>query len=91
MIFTQEITPQQTFYLFRMSNSHSRKRREIYPKLTIMLLQRRSTVFIVNCEYILYLFTPFSSVSTVSFEQLNVCCVRLYLFINVEITYCCKY
>ena len=91
MIFTQEITPQQTFYLFRMSNSHSRKRREIYPKLTIMLLQRRSTVFIVNCEYILYLFTPFSSVYTVSFEQLNVCWVRLYQFINVEITYCCKY
>ena len=91
MIFTQEITPQQKFYLFRMSNSHSRKRREIYSKLTIMFLQQRSTVFIVNCEYILYLFTPFSSVSTVSFEQLNVCCVRLYLFINVEITYCCKY
>ena len=90
MIFTQEITPQQTFYLFRMNNSYSRKRREIYSKLTIMLL-RRSTVFIVNCEYILYLFTPFSSVSTVSFEQLNVCWVRLYQFINVEITYCCKY
>ena len=56
-----------------------------------MSLQRRSTVFIVNFEYISYLFTRFSSVSTVTFEQLNVCWVPLYQFINVEITYCCKY
>ena len=38
-----------------------------------MSLQGRSTVFIINFEYILYLFTPFSSVSTVVFEQVNVC------------------
>ena len=78
-------------YLFRVNNSNTRKRREICWKLTIMSLQRRSTVFIVNFEYISYLFTRFSSVSTVTFEQLNVCWVPLYQFINVEITYCCKY
>ena len=51
----------------------------------IMSLQRRSTI-LVNFEYISYLFTPFSSVSTVDFEQLNVCWVPLYQFINVGIT-----
>ena len=56
-----------------------------------MSLQRRSTVFIVNFEYISYLFTPFSSVFTVGFEQLNVCWVPLYQFINIGITYCCKH
>ena len=56
-----------------------------------MSLQGRSTVFIINFEYILYLFTPFSSVSTVVFEQVDVCWAPLYQFVNVEITYCCKY
>ena len=78
-------------YLFRVNNSNTRKRREICSKLAIMSLQRRSTVFIVNFEYISYLFTPFSSVSTVGFEQLNVSLVPLYLFINVAVTYCGKY
>ena len=72
-------------YLFRVNNSNTRKRREICSKLAIMSLQRRSTVFIVNFEYISYLFTPFSSVFTVGFEQLNVCWVPLYQFINVGI------
>ena len=62
-------------YLFRVNNSNTRKRREICSKLAIMSLQRRSTVFIVNFEYISYLFTPFSSVFTVGFDQLNVCWV----------------
>ena len=78
-------------YLFRVNNSNTRKRREICSKLAIMSLQRRSTVFIVNFEYISYLFTPFSSVFTVGFEQLNVCWVPLYQFINVGMTYLCKY
>ena len=34
-----------------------------------------TTTFIVNFEYISYLFTPFSSVFTVGFDQLNVCWV----------------
>ena len=66
-----------------MNNSNTRKRREICSKLVIMSPQRRSTVFIVNFEYISYLFTLFSSVSTVGFEQLNVFWVPLYQFINV--------
>ena len=78
-------------YLFRVNNSNTRKKREICLKLTIMSLQWRSTVFIVNFEYISYLFIPFFSVSTVGFGQVNVSWVPLYQFINVEITYCCKY
>ena len=34
---------------------------------------------------------PFSSVSAVEFEQVNVCWVPPYQFINAEITYCCTY
>ena len=78
-------------YLSRVNNINTRKKREICSKLAIMSLQRRSTVFIVNFEYISYLFTPFSSVFTVGFEQLNVCWVPPYQFINVGMTYCCKY
>ena len=77
-------------YLVRVKNSNTRKRREICSKLAIMSPQRRSVLFIVNCEYVSYLFTPFSSVSTVGFEQLNVFWVPLYQFINVGITYYCK-
>ena len=55
-----------------------------------MSLQRRSAAIINNFEYISYLFTPFSSVSTVGFEQVNVCCAPLYQFMNVETTYCFK-
>ena len=93
MIFTQEKTPQQTSltYLLRLRNSNTRKRRKICSELTIITLQRCSTVFIINFEYISFLFIPFSSVSAVGFEQVNVCWVSLYQFINVEITYCCKY
>ena len=83
--------PSTNIYLFRVTNSNTRKRREICSKLAIMSLQRRSTVFIVNFEYISYLFTPFSSVFTVGFEQLNVCWVPLYQFINIGMSYCCKY
>ena len=75
-------------YLFRVNNSNTRKRREICSELAIMSLQRRSTVFIINFEYISCLFT---SVSTVDFEKLNVCWVPLYQFINLWINYCCKY
>ena len=49
------------------------------------------SVFIVNLEYISYLFIPFSSVSTVGFEQVNISWIPLNQFINVEIAYCCKY
>ena len=76
-------------YLFRVNKSNLRKRRQMCSKLAIiMALQRGSTIF-VNFEYISYLFTPFSSVSTVGFEQSNVCWLPLY--INVGITDCCKY
>ena len=77
-------------YLFIVNSSNARKN-EICSKLTIKAPQRRSTAFIVNFEHISYLFTPFSSVSTVGFEQVNVCWVPPYQLINVEITYCCNY
>ena len=51
-------------------NSNTRKRCEICSKLTIKSPQQLSTVFI---EHISYLFTPFSTVSTVGFEQVDVC------------------
>ena len=34
---------------------------------------------------------PFSSVSAVEFEQVNVCWVSLYQFMNAETTYCYNY
>ena len=55
-------------YLFIVNNSNTRKRCEIFSKLTIKSPQRHSTVFIVNFEHISYLFTSFSSVFTVGFE-----------------------
>ena len=55
-----------------MNNRNTRKGCEICSKLTIKLPQRRSTVIIVNFGHISYLFTPFSRVSTVGFEQVNV-------------------
>ena len=57
----------KNIYLFIVNNSNTRKGCEICSKLTIKSPQRRSTVFI-NFEHISYLFTPFSSVSTVGFE-----------------------
>ena len=62
-------------YLFIINNSNARKRCEIYSKLTIKLPQRCSTAFIVTFEHVSYLFTLFSSVSIVGFEQVNVCWV----------------
>ena len=59
-------------YLFIVNNSNTRKRCEICSKLTIKPPQRRSTVFVVNFEHISYLFTPFSSVSTVGFPTLPI-------------------
>ena len=53
--------------------------------------QPLSTVFIVNFEHNLYRFKPFSSVSTVGFEEANICWVPPFQFINVEITYYCNY
>ena len=69
----------KNIYLFLVNNSNTRKRCEICSKLTIKSPQRRSTVFIVNFEHISHLFTPFSSVSTVGFEQVNVCWVPINL------------
>ena len=69
--------------LFIMNNSNTRKRFEICSKLTIKSPQRRSTVNIVNFDHISYLFTSFCSVSTVDFEQVNVCWVPPYQFIEL--------
>ena len=76
-----------------MNNSYTRKRFEICSKLTIKSPQRRFTVFIVNFEHTSYIttpFTPITPVSSVCFEQVNVCWVQPCQFINVEINYCCN-
>ena len=87
-IYTAGKNSSTNIYLFRVNNSKTRKRLETCSKLAIM---SRSTVFIVNFEYISYLFTAFSSVSTVGFEKFNVSWVPLYQLINVGNAYCCKY
>ena len=75
-------------YLFIVNNGNTRKRCEICLKLTIKSSQQHSTVFIVNVKHVSYLFTPFSSISTVGFEQVNVWWVPPYRFITAETTYC---
>ena len=56
--------------LFKVKNGNTRKKYEIYSKLTLKTPERRlSGVFIVNFEPIS---TPFSSVSIIDFEQVNV-------------------
>ena len=59
-------------YLFKVNNRNTRKKCEIFSKLTIKIERRhgrRSGIFIVNFEY---MSIPFSSVSVVFFEQVNV-------------------
>ena len=57
-------------YLFKVKNGNTRKRCEIYSKLTIKTPERRLFgVFIVNFESI---FVPSSIVSIVDFDQVNV-------------------
>ena len=59
-------------YLFKANNRNTRKSWKICSKLTIKTPElrqwRHSGVFIVNFKH----FTPFSSVSIVDFEQVNV-------------------
>ena len=90
-IYTGKKTPWQPFYLFILNNNDTRKSSEIYSKLTIKSPQRRSIVFTVNFEHTSYIFTTFSIVSTVGLEQVNVCWVPPFQFINAEITYYCNY
>ena len=78
IIFTQERVPRQTF---------------TYSKSTIETLNSkdtRTTFYCIYCKLWAY-FIPFSSVFAVDFEQVNVCWVPPYQFINAEITYCCNY
>ena len=71
-------------YLLKVSNRNTRKRCEIWSKLTIKTPERRhsrrSGVSFVNFEHI---FTSFSSVSIVDFEQVNVS--RIYCSISQEV------
>ena len=72
MIFTQEQTPQQTFICSEWTIATLEKGVNMFKVNNNAIIQRRSAVFIIF-EYISYLLTPFSSVSTVGFEQVNVC------------------
>ena len=68
-------------YLLKVNKRSTRKRCEIYLRLTIKTLEqhqwRDSGVFIVI--FLLY-FTPFSSLSIVNFEQANVSWVRSHFY-----------
>ena len=67
-------------YLFKVNNMKTRKRCKIYLNLTLKTSElcywRLSVVFIVNlkkyCEILWIYFKPFSSVSIVDVEQVNV-------------------
>ena len=50
----------------------------------------RTTFYCIYCWLWVY-FTPFSSVSVIVFEEVKVCCVPPYQFINTEITYFWNY
>ena len=64
-------------YLFIVNNRNIRKRCEICSKLTMKTLERR------HWHHRTY-FTPFSNVSTVEFEQVNVNWVGIVNFLQVS-------
>ena len=82
-MFIQERVPPTIIYLIKVSNRNTKNKCEIGSKLTIKTAEQLSTVFIVNW----ICFTPFSSVPVIVFEEVKVCCVPPYQFINTEITY----
>ena len=53
-------------------------------------LRKASALEHVRLREVPLYFTPFFSVPTVNFEQINLCWVPPYQFINAEITYCCN-
>ena len=67
-------------YLFKVKNRNTRKSCEILSKLTVnhQKVWRRSSVFIVNFEHILHLY----SVSIVDSEQVNVSWAMIFKFPN---------
>ena len=74
-----------------MRKSSSKK--FVYSKSTIETLNSkytRTTFYCIYCKLWAY-FIPFSTVLPVDFEQVNVCWVSPYQFINAEITYCRNY
>ena len=56
-------------YLFDVNNRYTRKRSVVYSVLKIKRNWHRSGVLVAIWTY----FTPFSSVSIINFEQVNVC------------------
>ena len=52
--------------------------------------ETKTSFYCIYCEISTCL-TSFSTFSAVKFEQVNVWCVRLYKFIDAEITYCWNY
>ena len=78
IIFTKERSPRQKF-------TYSKSTRE-----TLNSKVTRTTFYCMHWKLWVY-FLPFSSVSAVDFEHVNVCLVPPYQFINAEITYCRNY
>ena len=78
IIFTKERSPRQKF---------------TYSKSTRETLNSKDTRTIFCCIYckVWVHFMPFFIVSAVDFEQVNVCWIPPYQFINAEITYCLNY
>ena len=78
IIFTKERSPRQKF-------TYSKSTRE-----TLNSKVTRTTFYCMHWKLWVY-FLPFSSVSAVDFEHVNVCLVPPYQFIKDEITYCRNY
>ena len=85
-IYTRKSSP-TNIYPFKVNNRNIEEKCKNYSKLTVKTQKRLSALLIVNFGHNLLLFL----VSCCYSEQLNVCWIPPYQFVNSEITYCCTY
>ena len=80
-------------HLFIFTHEAGSRQGFTYSKSVIETLNSkdtRTTIYCIYCKPFTY-FLPFSKVSALDFEQVNVRWVPPYQFKNAEITYCCNY
>ena len=70
-------------YLFKVNNRNTRKRHEISSKLTIRKPEQRQWRLLIFLLLTLNIFTTFSSVSIIDFEQVNVSWIITNFIIKV--------
>ena len=69
----RHLTYPASIYLFKVSNRNSRKRPDIYSKLTMRYQKDVIEVVLVSSLLYLNYFKSFSSFPIVDFEQVNIC------------------